>query len=509
MNESLLQSYHSNKGFSFGGKHLVYENYPKVNEKEIDKTLSASDVYTKYKQYSKPRKYSPIYVRNKRELFQCDLISFTQNDLPQENDGFKHLFTTIDVFSKMAWVYPIRDKRCETVLSCFKDILQKCGKKPQKVQTDRGTEFICKTFEKYFRDEMIFHYLSYSDRKCPVIERFNLTIQQLIYKLMEYKSTRRWIDCIDQAMNIYLNRKHSTIKMSPLEAEKLRNEKEVRRNLFGFFNKNSREKPQKQKFKVGDKVRVWKYHRTFKRGYDSNFTDEYFTIFKVLTNLPVIRYKLKDYNGDVIVGNYFQEELVLYTPTNFYKINIIDEKGSGKAKKLLVHWEGWPNTYNQWILASEVENFYKKNDENLEDPESENVSISDPNETQDESQYGINQNDFEVGETLNTDSDLTKKNRNVFVGFINDMNVPQIIDRKHLKNQENNFKSKETLKTKPNNETVNDSNVKKLQLKFTDDVNRNRNKKRNVGNFTKSGKIVKVNIIDDAQINLIKNVKKK
>ena len=151
----------------------------------------------------------------------------------------------------------------------------------------------------------------------------------------------------------------------------------------------------------------------------------------------------------------------------------------------------------------------KKNDENLEDSESENVSISDPNETQDESQYGINQNDFEVGETLNTDSDLTKKNRNVFVGFINDMNVPQIIDRKHLKNQENNFKSKETLKTKPNNETVNDSNVKKLQLKFTDDVNRNRNKKRNVGNFTKSGKIVKVNIIDDAQINLIKNVKKK
>ena len=149
----------------------------------------------------------------------------------------------------------------------------------------------------------------------------------------------------------------------------------------------------------------------------------------------------------------------------------------------------------------------KKNDENLEDSESENVSISDPNETQDESQYGINQNDFEVGETLNTD--LTKKNRNVFVGFINDMNVPQIIDRKHLKNQENNFKSKETLKTKPNNETVNDSNVKKLQLKFTDDVNRNRNKKRNVGNFTKSGKIVKVNIIDDAQINLIKNVKKK
>ena len=237
MDDSLIHSYHSNEGFSFGGKHLMYENYPNIHKKDIDKALSTSDIYTKYKQYSKPRKYSPIFVRNKRELFQCDLISFTQNNLPQENDGFKHLFTTIDVFSKMAWVYPIRDKKCETVLLCFKDILKKCGQKPQRVQTDRGTEFICKTFENYFKDEMIFHYLSYSDRKCPVVERFNLTIQQLIYKIMEYKSTNRWIDCIEQAMKIYLSRKHSTIKMSPLEAEKPINESKVRQNLTIFFPK--------------------------------------------------------------------------------------------------------------------------------------------------------------------------------------------------------------------------------------------------------------------------------
>ena len=518
MNDSLLQSYHSNEGFSFGGKHLMYKNYPKINKKDIDKALSTSDIYTKYKQYSKPRKYSPIFVRNKRELFQCDLISFTQNNLPQENDDFKHLFTTIDVFSKMAWVYPIRDKKCDTVLLCFKDILQKCGKKPQKVQTDRGTEFICKTFEKYFRDEMIFHYLSYSDRKCPVIERFNLTIQQLIYKLMEYKSTSRWIDCIDQAMEIYLNRKHNTIKMTPLEAEKLKNEKEVRRNLFKFFNKNSREKPQKQKFKVGDKVRVWKYHRTFKRGYDSNFTDEYFTIYKVLKNLPVIRYQLKDYNGEEIVGNYFQEELVLYTPSNFYKLNIIDEKGSGKNKKLLVHWEGWPDTYNQWILASDVKNFYTIGDEHLEGSESEHVSVSDPNETesehvsvsdpiepQDETQYGMSKNEFDVDDMTNTVNNLQKKNRNIFVGFINDMNIPQIIERKHLKNNETIINS-------------NNSNIKKLQVKFTDDVNipfikgknmKKSHKKRKNGDSTKSRKIVKVNIIDDAQIKRIQNVKRK
>ena len=285
-----------------------------------------------------------------------------------------------------------------------------------------------------------------------------------------------------------------------------------------FFNKNSREKPQKQKFKVGDKVRVWKYHRTFKRGYDSNFTDEYFTIYKVLKNLPVIRYQLKDYNGDVIVGNYFQEELVLYTPSNFYKLNIIDEKGSGKNKKLLVHWEGWPDTYNQWILASDVKNFYTIGDEHLEGSESEHVSVSDPNETesehvsvsdpiepQDETQYGMSKNEFDVDDMTNTVNNLQKKNRNIFVGFINDMNIPQIIERKHLKNNETIINS-------------NNSNIKKLQVKFTDDVNipfikgknmKKSHKKRKNGDSTKSRKIVKVNIIDDAQIKRIQNVKRK
>ena len=109
-------------------------------------------------------------------------------------------------------------------MECFKDILSKCGKKPLRVQTDRGTEFVCKAFKKYFRDQGIHHYVSYSDRKCPVIERFNLTIQQLITRIMDQKGTLRWIDCVDKAMTIYLNRMHNTIKMSPKKAELKRNE---------------------------------------------------------------------------------------------------------------------------------------------------------------------------------------------------------------------------------------------------------------------------------------------
>ena len=401
----------------------------------------------------------------------------------------------IDVFSKLAWVYHILEKKYETVLLlCFKDILKKCGQKPQRVQTDRGTEFICKTFEKYFKDEMIFHYLSYSDRKCPVVERFNLTIQQLIYKIMEYKSTNRWINCIDHAMKIYLNRKHRTIKMSPLDAEKPKNESIVRQNLSDFFSKNSRLKPQKQKFQVGDKVRVWKFHRTFKRGYDHNFTDEYFVIHKVLKNLPVLRYELKDFHNDKIIGSYFQEELVLYTPKSFYKINIIGEKGHGKAKKYLVNWDGWPTIYNQWILASEIKNLETNTTQNLNDDATlNNTSDETQNQTTfDESEISTENEGVTIGESKNLNANTPEKNtKKVYVGFINDDNIPDIIENKRIKRK--------------NRKLINehDENIPSFMEKKT--IQR----KNDIPKPLNGKRILKVNVIDDEQIKFIKKLKRK
>ena len=356
MNDNDIEKrYVSDEPFSFGGKYRLHEHFGKEKKKLIDKSLKASDIYSRFFQYKKPRRYSPVYVHNKRELFQCDLVTFTNKEIAEKNDGYLYLFTTIDVFTKYAWVYKLKNKECKTVMKCFADILSKCGKKPERVQTDRGSEFVCKAFKKYFKDQDIYHYVSYSDRKCPVIERFNLTIQSLLYKIMDHQSTLRWIDCIDKAMKIYLNRKHGTIKMSPMKAELKKNEKIVRRNLYKYFAKSGM-KPQRAKFKIGDTVRLWKYHGKFERGYDSKFTYEYFKIFKILKNLPVVRYRLKDVNGEEILGSYFQDELIPYTEPEYHKTIVLDTRGKGKNKMYLVKYEGWDDKYNRWVKEQDTIN---------------------------------------------------------------------------------------------------------------------------------------------------------
>ena len=186
MDEEINKAYVEDKPHSFGGKYRLYDVYAK---KHVDKALQKSDIYSRFKQHRRATKFSPIYVYRKRELFQSDVVFFTRQELVQANGGYKYLFVTIDVFTKMAWVYPMKENKCAVVMECFKDILQKCGEKPERLNTDRGSELICKKFTIFLKENKIHHYLSYSLRKCPVVERFNLTLQRLLYKMMKQNNT--------------------------------------------------------------------------------------------------------------------------------------------------------------------------------------------------------------------------------------------------------------------------------------------------------------------------------
>ena len=85
-----------------------------------------------------------------------------------------------------------------------------------------------------------------------------------------------------------------------------------------------------------------------------DFTTEIFTITQVLNNLPVPRYKLKEYNADEVVCSFFEDELVRYDHPEYCEIDVIVTKGKGKKKDNLVHYRGWPSIYDEWKKESEM-----------------------------------------------------------------------------------------------------------------------------------------------------------
>ena len=69
----------------------------------------------------------------------------------------KYLLMVIDVFSKYGWIDPLKDKKTESVSLAFDTIFKKSKRKPEKLWTDKGSEFISKHFKDFFKET--FHHI--------------------------------------------------------------------------------------------------------------------------------------------------------------------------------------------------------------------------------------------------------------------------------------------------------------------------------------------------------------
>ena len=59
---------------------------------------------------------------------------------------------------------------------------------------------------------------TFNEGKAVVIERFNRTLKNKMYKYFTANNTYKYVDVLPDLINEYSNHKHSTIKMTPTEA---------------------------------------------------------------------------------------------------------------------------------------------------------------------------------------------------------------------------------------------------------------------------------------------------
>ena len=116
------------------------------------------------------------------------------------------------------------------------------------------------------------------------------------------------------------------------------------------------------KYKNGQIVKLFKKKNLFTRGFDKNVTREYFTVYHVDRKLSKDRYYLKDINDDKIIGSFYEEYLVPFTPkeNGEYKLDPnfrnFKRKNIGGVPHIWVKWLGWPEKFNQWVPLEDVRN---------------------------------------------------------------------------------------------------------------------------------------------------------
>ena len=137
---------------------------------------------------------------HKDEQWLADLVEV--QPLKRWNGGHRYLLTLIDVLSKYAWVVPVKNKTGTVVTQAFENVLQQ-GQKPQRLQTDLGKEFYNAPFRRNLEREKIQHFSTHGDAKASIVERFNRTLKERMYRYFTARNTRTYLNMLPQLLNGY------------------------------------------------------------------------------------------------------------------------------------------------------------------------------------------------------------------------------------------------------------------------------------------------------------------
>ena len=273
-----------------GAKKL--KNTTKLSSLEHSSSILADELRKPViKKFEKRKAYSQF----KDNIWGVDLADM--QSLSRKNKVIKYLLCAIDLYSKYAFVIPLKDKKGISIVNGFNKIIKQSNRKPNKIWVDQGGEFYNNVFLKWLSDNDINMYSTYNEDKSVVAERFIRTLKTKLYKHMTATGKNVYYDVLDDLVNKYSNTKHSTIKMKS---------KDVGNNNKRAYIDEHNEKD--SRFKVGDRVRISKFKNIFAKGYTPNWCKEIFIVDKINDTVPYT-YNLKDLNDEEIIGSFYDREL--------------------------------------------------------------------------------------------------------------------------------------------------------------------------------------------------------
>ncbi|GFR07566.1 uncharacterized transposon-derived protein F54H12.3 [Trichonephila clavata] len=325
---------------SFGGIKKLSKT-TKVPYEKTKQFLSSQDPYSLHKgvRYKFLRRATLSYGIN--ELWQCDLVDLKH--LGKHNNGFRYLLTVIDVFSKYARVSALKMKTAEAVKNAFENLFQQA--KPKNIQTDKGSEFYNSQLKSLFQRHSINHYSAEGDHKASVVERFNRTLKNKMFRVFTYRNSYKYVDILHLLVKSYNDTEHRSIGMAPSQVTR-EVEPQIFKKLYGFLEKNP-----KVILNKGDLVRISKANKTFRRGYLPGWSDEVFRVTKVYFSHPTT-FELQDLKLEAIKGRFYAEELqkISKRSDDYWRIEkVLKTKGIGRKKEYYVKWQGFDERFNSCV----------------------------------------------------------------------------------------------------------------------------------------------------------------
>ena len=239
------------------------------------------------------------------DLCMADLAFFTGPGMARANGGNKYILVFIDVFTKMCYVEPLKDKHALTTLVAFEKIFSRLPYTPNHIITDVGTEFYNWQVQKLFKENGIVHYSLRGQHKASVAERMIQTLKGRLEKYFWKNKTKRYLDVLQTIVDNYNKTPHRSIGMAPVKVNRSNTEQVFKKMYKDYTLKID------PRLRVGDKVRIARLKTIFEKGYTRRWSLELYTIVSAKSRGGVDYYKVADESGNILPRQRYYFELNL------------------------------------------------------------------------------------------------------------------------------------------------------------------------------------------------------
>ena len=179
-----IASYQKYDGYQRGLASMVYKFFDKKSQESgaannKENIQLANELHKPIiRKFLKRKVYSSFIDK----IWGADLADMQL--LSKFNKGFRFFLCAIDIFSKFAWVIPLKDKKGVSIVNEFQKILDDSKRKPNKIWVDKGSEFYNNSFKRWLQDNDITMYSTNNETKSVIAERFIWTLKNKICKYM-------------------------------------------------------------------------------------------------------------------------------------------------------------------------------------------------------------------------------------------------------------------------------------------------------------------------------------
>ena len=262
---------------------LAKATRPETKPKEVNDYLDKQLSYQLLKESKNLKKnMGHITAFRINEVWQIDIYDLSRYET--SNKGYKYIFACMDVFTRFAYVIPLKNKDIISTTKALKEIISYNKSAPNLIISDNDSSFLGEIFQRQLTENNIHHSPNAlgDHYALGIIDNFAKRIKRILTAQFLETKKKNWIDIIQKIVKIYNSSPHSSLGgYTPEQA--MSDNTELNQYLFQVNLIKSQQNSSASDLTIGDKVRI-RIGDQFSKGTDPRFSGKVHSVKEIYGN---------------------------------------------------------------------------------------------------------------------------------------------------------------------------------------------------------------------------------